>query len=96
MVYVAGKGETSSDGGAQLVALAPKGAKPGGMMVETTQVTATVTALDLEQRRATLEFEDGSTRTVAVRSDVDLGKRKVGDQVVIRTTESLLIRMVEP
>lgn len=96
VVYVAGKGETSSDGGAQLVALAPKGAKPGGMMVETTQVTATVTALDLEQRRATLEFEDGSTRTVAVRSDVDLGKRKVGDQVVIRTTESLLIRMVEP
>ena len=56
----------------QLVALAPKGAKPGGIMAATTQVTAKVTAIDVEHHKATLQFEDGTTRTVAVRPDVDL------------------------
>jgi hypothetical protein len=46
--------------------------------------------------RATLQFEDGSTKTVAVRPDVDLNKRKVGDKVVIRITEALAIRVVKP
>ena len=64
-------------------------------MAETTQLTAKVTALDAEQHRATLEFEDGSTRTVAVRKDVDLGTRKVGDKVVIRTTQALAIEVKE-
>jgi hypothetical protein len=96
VVSVAGEGETPSDGGAQVVAVAPKGAKPGGMMAETTRVTATVTAIDAEQHKATLQFEDGTTHTVAVRPDVDLSKRKVGEKVVIRTTESLAIRIVKP
>jgi Cu/Ag efflux protein CusF len=96
VVSVAAEGETPGDGGAQIVALAPKGAKPGGLMVGTTQVTAKVTALDLEHHQATLQFEDGTTHTVAVRPDVDLSKRKVGDKVVIRTTESLAIRVVKP
>jgi hypothetical protein len=95
VVYVAGEGEASGDATAQFVALAPEGAKPGGMMAETTQVTAKVTAIDIGHRKATLEFEDGSTQTVAVRPDVDLGKRKVGDQVVIRITEALAIEVKE-
>jgi hypothetical protein len=96
VIFVAGEGEPHSDGGVQLVAVAPEGAKPGGMMVETRQVTAKVTALDSKHRKATLQFEDGTTHTVAVRPDVDISKRKVGDQVVIRTTESLAIRIVKP
>jgi len=96
VVSVAGEGEAPSDGGAQVVALAPKGAKPGGLMVETARVTAKVTAIDAEQHKATLQFEDGTTRTVAVRPDVDLSKRKVGEKVVIRTTEALAIRVVKP
>jgi Cu/Ag efflux protein CusF len=96
LVYVAGEGETPSDAGAQLVALAPKGAKPGGVMAETTQVTAKVTAIDVEHRKATLQFEDGTTRTVAVRPDVDLAKHKVGDKVVIRVTEALALTVEKP
>jgi len=96
VVSLAGEGEAPSDAGAQLVALAPKGAKPGGMMVETMRVTAKVTAIDAEHHQATLQFEDGTTHTVAVRPDVDLSKRKVGEKVVIRTTESLAIRVVKP
>jgi len=95
-VSVAGAGETPSDGGAQLVALAPKGAKPGAIMAETTRVTAKVTAIDADHRKATLQFEDGTTRIVAVRPDVDLSKRKVGDTVVIRLTEALAIEVAKP
>jgi hypothetical protein len=96
VVYVAGEGESPSDAAAQVVALAPKGAKPGGILAETTQVTARVTAIDVVHRQATLQFEDGTTRTVAVRPDVDLGQRKVGDKVVIRITEALAITVKKP
>jgi hypothetical protein len=96
VVYVAGKGEPASDSGAALVALAPKGAKPGGLMTQTARVTAKVTAIDAEHHKATLQFEDGTTRTVAIRQDVDLSQRKVGDEVVIRTTESLAIKVGRP
>jgi len=96
VVAVTGPGETLSDGGAQLVALAPKGAKPGAIMAETRQITAKVTAIDAERHRATLQFDDGTTRTVPVRPDVDLSKRKVGDSVVIRITESLAVQVTKP
>jgi hypothetical protein len=96
VVYVGAAGEVPSDDGAQLVALAPKGAKPGGIMAETTRVTAKVTALDPQHHKATLQFDDGSTRTVPVRPDVDLSKQKVGDSVVIRITDALAIQVSKP
>ena len=85
-VAMAADAATPSDGAATLVALAPKGAKPGGIVSNTVQVTAKVTAIDLKHHKATLQFPDGTTRTVAVRKDVDLTQRKVGEEVVIRAT----------
>ena len=82
-------GAPPSDGGAAIVALAPKGARPGGMMANTVQVTAKVTAIDVKHHKATLQFPDGTTHTVAVRPDVDLTQRQVGEEVVIRSTEAL-------
>jgi len=84
------------DGDAALVALAPNGAKPGGFMANTTQVVAKVTAIDHKHRKATLRFPDGTTRTVAVRKDVDLTQRQVGEEVVIRATEALAISVEKP
>jgi Cu/Ag efflux protein CusF len=96
VVYLNEGGESGNDESAALVALAPKGAQPGGLIAETTQITGTVTAIDLEKRTATLRFEDGSTKTFPVRSDVDLTKRKVGEQVVFRITEMIAIRVEKP
>ena len=96
VVFEAGAGETPTDSGAQLVAFAPKGAKPGAVMAETTRVTAKVTAIDAEHHKATLQFEDGTTRTVAVRPDVDLRKQKVGENVAIRITDALAIQVAKP
>jgi hypothetical protein len=96
VVQMAGSGESADDAAAALVALAPKGAKPGGVVAETTRVTATVTAIDPERRTATLQFEDGSTKTFPVRADVDLAKRKVGEKVVFRLTETVAISVAKP
>ena len=75
------------------VALAPKGAAPGGVMASTKQVTATVTAIDPRNHTATLEFPDGQSRRISVRPDVDLTKRKVGEKVVIRKTDMMALRV---
>src|SRR5262249_49805160 len=95
-VYMAEAGAPAGNGEAALVALTPKGAKPGGMMADTVQVTAKVTAIDLAHHKATLQFPDGTSKTVPVRKDVDLTKRHVGEEVVIRTTEALALSVDKP
>jgi hypothetical protein len=96
VAYLADAGAPPNDGAATAVLLAPRGAKPGGVIANTVQVTATVKAIDLKHHTATLQFPDSSTRTVAVRPDVDLTQRKVGEAVVIRTTETLAILVEKP
>lgn len=76
--------------------LAPVGAKPGAVAVKATQVAATVTAIDAGKRTATLTFADGKVRTVAVRPDIDLSKRKVGEKVLFTLTESVAIAVGAP
>jgi hypothetical protein len=96
VVFLRAQGEPADDGQAGAVALAPIGAKPGVLMADTVQVTAKVTAIDLKRHRATLQFPDGTTRTITVRKDVDLTKRSVGEDVVVRSTEALAIMVEKP
>jgi Cu/Ag efflux protein CusF len=58
----------------------PAGAKPGGVIRQTTAVTATIVGIDMKTRTVTLK---GPRQTIdlAVADDVDLSKAKVGDQV---------------
>ena len=88
-----GEGVTAAVG---VVALAAKGAKPGGLMADTVQVTAKIVDLDFKHQKATLLFPDGSKHIVAVRKDVDLMKRKLGEEVVIRSTEAFLLTVEKP
>jgi len=88
--------EGTLTGSAGLVSLAPKGAKPGGVLAETTQATAKVTELNRQKRTATLQFADGSKHTFGVRSDIDLSKHKVGDRVSIQYTEMVAIDVQKP
>ena len=96
VIYMNGEGGSSGDGSAGLVALAPEGARPGGLFAETRQITGTVTAIDPEKHTATLKFEDGTVKTFPVRSDVDLSKGKIGEQVVFLITEMIAIRVETP
>jgi hypothetical protein len=95
-VYMAKDAPPSSDGSAALIALTPKGAKPGGVIASTVQITAKVTAIDLKKHKATLQFPDGSSKTFTVRQDIDLTQRQVGEEVVIRSTEAVAISVEKP
>jgi Cu/Ag efflux protein CusF len=72
----------------------PAGAKPGGVIRQTTAVTATIVGIDTKARTVTLK---GPKQTVelAVADDIDLTKAKVGDQVGAVYQEALGI-LVEP
>lgn len=95
-VAMANANAASTDGGAAMVLLAPEGGRPGGFMAETVQIVATIVAIDLGKHRVTLEFSDGSTRLVTVRKDVDLTRRHVGEEVVIRVTETVAVSVDKP
>jgi hypothetical protein len=96
VVYLDEEGASVPDGYAAGVAIAPKGAQPGGIVAETTQVTATVTAIDHTNRTATVRFNDGSVETFPVRDDIDLSQRKVGEKVVFVVTEMVALSVEKP
>lgn len=91
VVYLDKEGESLPDGSVGMVTLAPKGARPEGVIAKTTQVTATVIAIDTSGRTATLQFADGSSKTHPVRDDIDLDRYKVGEKVVFLVTEMIAI-----
>lgn len=96
VVYLDEEGAPSSEVASSVVAAAPKGEQPGGIISGTRQVVGTVTAIDLAKHQATLEFKDGTKRTFPVRKDVDLTERKVGEKVVFRFTETIAISVEKP
>lgn len=96
VVYLDEEGASAPDRSVGVVALAPKGAQPGGLMAGTTKVTAIVKAIDQTGRTATLQFEDGSSKTFPVRDDIDLSQRKVGEKVVFQVTEMIAISVEKP
>ena len=96
VIFVRNPGEPSGDGAAVAVALAPLGAKPGGVMANTEEITAKVKSIDVKHRKATLLFPDGTSKSFKVRKDVDMTKHSVGDEVVIRATEAVAISVEKP
>jgi hypothetical protein len=91
-----GQDEQMEDGSAGIVVLAVNGAQPGGLISETVQVTAMIKAIDPINRFATLRFEDGTYRTFHVRDDIDLSRRRVGEELMFRTTEMVAISVEKP
>ena len=96
VVYLDEEGASIPDGYAAGVAIAPKGAQPGGIVAETVKVTATVTAIDQTNRTATVRFDDGTIETLPVRDDIDLSKRKVGEKVVFIVTQMVALSLEKP
>jgi len=83
--------QPESVGVAATVVLAPKGAAPGGVVAATSEVTATVTSVDAQSRKVTLQFVDGTSETVQVGKSIDFSKVNPGDSVTARLTESIAI-----
>jgi hypothetical protein len=72
------------------------GEQSGVLRAEPVEKTAKVTALDRSRGEATLQFADGTTRTVTVRNDVNLWKYEPGEQVVIRTRSAVVLNVEKP
>jgi len=96
MVFARKPGEPAADGGVVNVALAPLGDKPGALVANTEEITAKVKSIDVKHRKATLLFPDGTSHTFKVRTDVDMARYSVGDEVVIRATEALAVSVEKP
>ena len=71
--------------------VAGEGEKPSIAVAETFMVKAEVLKLNLTERRATLQYEDGSVDTIKVASDVPLELVKVGDEVRFRVTHAVAV-----
>jgi hypothetical protein len=72
-------------------ALPPLGAKPGGVITQVQEYTATVTDINQRRREVTLRLPDDTKRTFTVRPDVDLSQRKAGQQVAVRVAVAVAI-----
>ncbi|MCX5734360.1 MAG: hypothetical protein NTW68_08555 [candidate division NC10 bacterium] len=72
--------------------MARPGEKPAGLVVDTTEITASVEAIDYAKRTVSLKGPQGDIRIIKVGPNVErFDQVKQGDQVVVRHTEALAI-----
>jgi hypothetical protein len=96
-LFVRKSGEPPAATEVAAVALAPKGQEPGGVAVDTVELTATVEAIDYAKRTVTLRGPEGKTKTLKVDPSVErFPQVKMGDEVVVRHTEALAISVGKP
>jgi len=70
---------------------------PGGEVVQTTKIRASVTGIDAAKRKITLVTPDGAKRTVTAGPEVrNFAQIRIGDQLKVTLTEEVSIRMAKP
>jgi len=93
-VYIGAEAPSADASGTVL--LSPKGAKPGGVIVETQQVTVVVTAVDAKKRKVTFRLPDGSTKKVKVSDKLDLSTVTIGESLTVVIGEGLAVTVTTP
>ncbi len=91
VVYLREPGAPSADHIAGMAGTPPAGSKPGLLEAETLEVSALVKAIDTTKRTVTLQFPDGTLKTVKVRPDIELKNDYLGREVVIRLTSAIAV-----
>ena len=86
----------SKDAPRHNAATAAENPSPGVLRADTLQRTAKVGTVNTKRRQVVLLFEDGTSKAFLVRKDVDLRQVKPGDEVIIRTTSSVVLSRVKP
>jgi hypothetical protein len=96
-IIVIGKtGETPGAAAAGMIGVAPKGAKPGTVMVDTMAASAKVVAVDAAKYRVTLLEASGKKKTIKVSKKItNLDQLKPGDSVDVSVTDALVIEVVK-
>lgn len=88
------KGGKPSAAAAQEMKLAPKGGKPGGVMVRTQQIAGVVDAVDYTHRYIAVRGPKGNTLALKVADDIKLENLSAGDRIALTHTEALAVEMV--
>ncbi len=78
---------------AREVKLAPKGAKPGGMMVNTMHLAGVIDAVDYTNRYVAVRGPKGNVVPLKVADDVPLEQLTAGDRISATYTEALVIEL---
>ena len=79
----------------QEVKLAPKGAKPGGMIVRTQQLAGVLDDVDYAGRYVSVRGPKGNVVPLKVADDVPLEQLTAGDRIGVVYTEALAVEMVK-
>jgi hypothetical protein len=77
-----------------LIQGAAKGANPAGVMVTTIDMSARVIMADRSYRMLTLKYANGQVKTFKVPLPFTLEHVAVGDDVVLRATQTIALRLV--
>jgi hypothetical protein len=83
------KGGAAPDAVGRVIVRSQEGDKPGILIVDTSQVSDTITAVDADKRTITLKGAEG--KPIKVAKDVDLASIKAGDEVSLQTTEGFAL-----
>jgi hypothetical protein len=89
------KGGEASAAEEQDVKLAPRGANPGGSVVNTKQMTTVVTAVDRPSRTISVRGPQQQPITLKVADEVrSFNDIAVGDSIAVTYTEALALEMI--
>jgi hypothetical protein len=92
-IFLVRNGPLPAAGAGVIVTGAAKGDVPAGMLLATRDFSARVIAADRSYRMLTLEYLDGKTKTFKVPLPFTLENAQKGDDAVVRTTETVAVRM---
>ncbi len=96
IILVGNSKETPGAVAGQEVGVAPKGAKPGMVMVDTVGLSAKILAVDSRKHRVTLEDPDGKKKTIKVSKKFqNLDQLQPGQTVDMVMTESVVVEIVK-
>jgi hypothetical protein len=96
-LYLGKPGTLPSTNSESVLKRSPKGDKPAGIIMETVDVSAIVTAIDRSKRTVTLQGADGKIKTVTVDKSVKgYDTLKIGDSIHARYTEAMAISVEKP
>lgn len=89
-------GVPTATGTSSAIVRAPRGAKPGGKIVDTVAFTAKVMSVNAMTREVTLQMADGPNKTVKVGPNINLANVNPGDDVGVRLTRAFAISVTTP
>jgi hypothetical protein len=92
-IFIVKNGPLPSSDKGVLVEGAAKGQKPSGVIVATHDYSARVIQADRSFRLLTVKYADGSVKTFKVPLPFTLENIAVGDNVVVRATETIAIHV---